>query len=70
MVTLLSTKFLILARVLEAIGVQVRIVLVAMLSPGVPSITEYFTFASLGVVNGTSKSLELVSVADGGDGRQ
>ena len=41
-----------------------------MLSPGVPSVTEYFTFASLGMGSGTSESLELVSVADGGDGRQ
>ena len=48
------------------IGVQVCVLLVAML----PSITEYFTFASLGMVSRTSESLELVSVSDGGDGRQ
>ena len=47
-----------------------RVLLVAMLSPEVPSITEYFTFASLGMVNETSESLELVSVVDGGNGRQ
>ena len=47
-----------------------RVLLVAMLSPGLPSITEYFNFASLGMVNGTSESLELISVVDGGDGRQ
>ena len=47
-----------------------RVLLVVMLRPGVPFITEYFTFASLGMVNGTSESLELVSVVDGGDGRQ
>ena len=46
------------------------VLLVTMLSPGVPSITEHFTFASLGMVNGTSESLELVSVVDGGDGWQ
>ena len=47
-----------------------RVLLVAMLSPGVPSMTEYFTSASLGMVSGTSESLELVSVSDGCDGRQ
>ena len=47
-----------------------HVLLVVMLSPGVPSITEYFSFASLGMVNGTSELLELVSVVDGGDGRQ
>ena len=47
-----------------------HVLLVAILSPGVPSITEYFTFASLEMVSGTSESLELVSVADGSDGQQ
>ena len=47
-----------------------RVLLVAMLRPEVPSIIEYFTFASLGMVSGTSELLELVSVVDGGDGRQ
>ena len=46
------------------------VLLVAMLTPGVPSITEYFTFVTLGMVSGTSESLELVSVVDSGDGRQ
>ena len=46
------------------------VLLVAMLIPGVPSITEYFAFASLEMVNGTSESLELDSVVDGGDGRK
>ena len=41
-----------------------HVLLVAMLSPRVPSMTEYFTSASLGMVSGTSESLELVSVSD------
>ena len=49
----LLTKFLVPARVLEAI----KVLLVAMLSPGVPSITEYFTFAFL--ENGSSGLLKL-----------
>ena len=47
-----------------------HVLLVAILSAVVPSITEYFTFVSLKIVSGTSESLELVSVADGGGGRQ
>lgn len=31
---------------------------------------EYFTVACLGMVSGTSESLELVSVSDGGGGQQ
>ena len=42
-----------------------HVLLVVMLGPGVPYIIEYFTFASLEMVSGTSESLELVSVVDG-----
>ena len=45
-----------------------HVLLVEMLSAAVPSITEYFTFASLGMVHRTSESLKLVSVSDGGGG--
>ena len=46
-----------------------HVVLVSLLSPGVPSITEYFTFATLEIVSGTSELLKLVSVSDGGGAR-
>ena len=45
------------------------VLLLKMLSPAVPSITEYFNFASLEIISGTLESLELVSVLDGGGGQ-